>query len=190
MVDKLKLPFKFDTGKLKADLAKISADEWIGHFNKSNYEGVWSVVPLRGQKGAVHPVQQITSMPGVTEYEDTAYMERCPYIKEAVYTLQCPLTSVRLMSLHAGSIIKEHKDYSLGYEDGEVRIHIPVKTNDDVMFMFKGERVIMGEGEMWYLDFGQPHAIENRGLQDRIHIVIDCKVNEWLKELFITHQTY
>ena len=183
MSDKIKLPFSFDPGLLKNDLNGIGSEEWIGHFNKANYEGVWSVVPLRGPKGATHPVQQIVSLPGTSEYEDTSYMERCPNIKEAVYTLKCPFTSIRLMSLHAGSIIKEHRDYMLGLDFGEVRIHIPVKTNDNVIFLLKGERVKMLEGEMWYLDLSKPHAIENKSSEERIHIVIDCVVNDWLKEL-------
>lgn len=184
MLDKMKLPFKFDAEQLKKDLSAIEPDQWIMHFNKSDYEGDWSVIPLRGPKEAIHPIQQIYSNPGVKEFEDTAFMDLCPHIKEAVYTLKCPMTSVRLMSLHAGSIIKEHVDHALGYDDGEVRIHIPVQTNDRLIFKFMGERVIMNEGETWYLNFSKPHSIKNNGQENRIHIVIDCIVDDWLRELF------
>jgi hypothetical protein len=41
----------------------------------------------------------------------------------------------------------------------------------------------MHEGECWYLDLSLPHWVENRGARDRVHLVIDCEVNEWLLEL-------
>jgi quercetin dioxygenase-like cupin family protein len=41
----------------------------------------------------------------------------------------------------------------------------------------------MHEGELWYLDFSQKHRVENNGATDRIHLVMDCKVNDWLVEI-------
>lgn len=38
----------------------------------------------------------------------------------------------------------------------------------------------MREGELRYLDFYQKHRVENNSDLDRIHLVLDCKVNDWL----------
>ena len=38
------------------------------------------------------------------------------------------------MRLAPGSVIKEHRDHDLCFEDGMVRIHIPVVTNAGVDF--------------------------------------------------------
>jgi hypothetical protein len=38
----------------------------------------------------------------------------------------------------------------------------------------------MKEGECWYLNFNLPHRVKNSGTADRIHLVIDCVVNDWL----------
>jgi quercetin dioxygenase-like cupin family protein len=56
-------------------------------------------------------------------------------------------------------------------------------TNKRVEFYLAGERVPMHEGELWYLDFSQKHRVENNGTTDRIHLVMDCKVNDWLVEM-------
>ena len=64
-----------------------------------------------------------------------------------------------------------------------MRIHIPVVTNPDVEFFLDGRRIIMGEGECWYLDLNLPHRVQNRGSTDRVHLVIDCQLNDWLREL-------
>ena len=103
---------------------------------------------------------------------------------EMLAAFHCPLTSVRLLRLAARSNIREHKDYNLGFEDGEMRIHVPVLTNLDVAFFLAGERVIMQEGEAWYLDLNLAHRVENQSDTDRIHLVIDCFVNDWVRELF------
>jgi hypothetical protein len=43
--------------------------------------------------------------------------------------------------------------------------------------------LILREGEAWYIDFSQPHRIDNRGTSDRIHLVIDGVVNDWALNL-------
>ena len=41
-------------------------------------------------------------------------------------------------------------------------------------------RVVLSEGECWYLRLSDPHSVENNGQSDRVHLVIDAKVNPWL----------
>jgi hypothetical protein len=41
----------------------------------------------------------------------------------------------------------------------------------------------MPEGEYWYLDLGKPHRVENRSNRDRVHLVVDCVLNEWLHQV-------
>jgi aspartyl/asparaginyl beta-hydroxylase (cupin superfamily) len=87
--------------------------------------------------------------------------------------------------LKAGSAIKEHTDYKLAYADGEVRLHIPVATNPGVEFVLDGARVDMKEGECWYNNFNLPHRVVNRGSTDRIHLVVDCEINDWLRRILL-----
>lgn len=182
MYTSLKLPFHFDAAHLTADLDRIAAAEWVAHFNKSIYEGDWSGVALRSVGGKA---MQLYPDPTATDrFADTETLRRCPYYQEVLATFQCPLTSVRLLRLQAGSSIAEHRDYRLGYEDGEVRIHVPIVTDQDVAFFLAGERVPMAVGECWYLNVNLPHRVENRSRIDRIHLVLDCVVNDWLAQFF------
>ena len=91
--------------------------------------------------------------------------------------------SVRFLNLHAGAIIKEHIDEGLLFERHEVRLHFPVFTNPDVEFYIDGERVIMDLGDCWYMNAHLPHSVVNKGTTDRIHLVVDCKVNDWLTQI-------
>jgi hypothetical protein len=96
----------------------------------------------------------------------------------------CPLQAVRLMRLAPGSVIKEHHDHDLSFEQGMVRIHIPVVTNERVDFRLNGARVAMPAGSSWYLRLSDPHSVANRGADDRVHLVIDAGVNDWVAALF------
>jgi hypothetical protein len=85
------------------------------------------------------------------------------------------------MRLRAHSEIKQHSDHELSLEDGEARLHIPIVTNDDVRFFLDEELIPMREGECWYLNLTLPHRVTNASSEDRIHLVIDCVVNDWLR---------
>ncbi len=174
-------PFRFDPIRLKADLERISPDEWVPHFNTNIYEGEWSGVALRSIAG--HALQLYPDPTATGSFTDTALLARCPSYQEVLATFRCPLTSVRLLRLKARSSIREHRDYKLGWEDGEMRIHIPIVTNPAVAFFVNGERVPMQEGETWYVNVNLPHRVDNESDTDRIHLVVDCVVNDWLTSL-------
>lgn len=182
--DRLRLPLDFDPARLAADMAAISASAWIAHFVTQNYEGDWSVIPLRGPAGARHPVQMIHSDPACTAFADTPLLAAAPYLQEVLASLACPLLAVRLMRLAPGSTIKEHRDHDLAFEEGTVRIHIPVVTNEGVDFRVNGTRCVMEAGSAWYLRLSDPHRVVNRGNSDRVHLVIDASVNDWVRALF------
>ena len=184
MPDAVKLPLRYDITRLQSDLARMVADEFVPHFNQAYYQGDWSAVPLRsvgGRTGHIYPDPTAKNA-----FADTPLLARCTYIPEVLATLHCPLQAVRFLRLKAGSIIKEHRDHELGFEDGEVRLHIPVITNPEVEFVLNQVRVVMNEGECWYLNVNQPHRVANRGAIDRIHLVIDCVVNDWLRDVLLT----
>lgn len=181
--ESLRLPFLFDAAALRRDLEGFLSPDFVPHFNTHHYEGEWSALPLRSIGGEAGQIFPDPSRPA--EFADTPLMERCPAVREVLTRFPCPLMAVRFLRLKAGSIIKEHRDYELGFDDGEVRLHIPVMTNPDVEFILNGRRLIMAEGECWYTNVDFPHSVANRGAEDRVHLVIDCVVDAWLRELLL-----
>jgi ribosomal protein S18 acetylase RimI-like enzyme len=180
----LKLLLEFDAASLQSDLAHLGTDSYVPHFNQAYYQGDWSAIPLRsvgGHAGHIYPDPTAGDA-----FADTPLLTRCPGVTRVLETLHCPKKSVRFLRLKAGSVIKEHSDLELDFEDGEVRLHIPVITNPDVEFILAGRRVVMRDGECWYLNVSQPHSVNNRGATDRIHLVIDCVVNEWLRSMMLS----
>ena len=180
--DSIKLPFAFDPARLREDLARLDDAAWIEHFVKQNFDGDWSVIPLRGRAGATHPVMMISASPDCREFESTPFLDGLDYMSRVLEEFQCDLRTVRLMKLTPGSVIKEHQDHDLSMEHGFARLHIPVRTNPDVEFMLNGKQLDLKEGECWYLRLSLPHSVVNRGDEDRVHLVVDAFVNDWLQE--------
>lgn len=181
MLSCLKLPLNFDPDSLKSDLMQISSDEWVRHFNDRYYEGEWSGVALRAVSGAS---AQIYTDPTRTEaLTDTPVLARSPSLQRALATIECPVKSARLLKLGPAARIIEHRDYNLSLEDGEVRLHVPITTSPLVEFYINGERIDMLAGECWYINANLPHKAENRSGTDRVHLVIDCVVDDWLRSL-------
>lgn len=181
MFDRVKLNLTFDPQSLQKDLSEWQSSEWIDHFVKQNYDGDWSVIPLRGPAGATHPVMMIYSDPTCTEFADTPFLDCSPYFRTVLESFNCPIQAARLMKLSPGSRIKEHTDHDLAVENSTARLHIPIVTNDGVDFRLNGTRVVLKEGECWYLRLCDPHSVENKGKSDRVHLVIDLEVNAWLR---------
>jgi hypothetical protein len=183
MKSHVRLPFTFDRTRLRRELAEVPPELWTPHFQPTYFEGDWSGVALRSVGGSETRLFPHRKAGGV--YVDTPLLARCPYIRRVVETFACDKECVRLLRLSPGARILEHCDEKLNRERGVVRVHVPVLTNPDVDFVLNGERVSMRAGESWYLDLALPHRVENRGRSDRVHLVIDCCIDEWVDALLL-----
>ncbi len=181
MPSSARLPWRFDAGRLRADVDALVPDDWVPHFNTTYYAGDWSgaasvqweairdgSIPI---PPPVPPSQTRRSWPG-------AQGCRTPRAGFAVLLL-----AVRFLRLRPGSRIREHTDLALGFDAGEVRIHVPVSTDPEVVFLLDGRRVEMGEGEAWYLDLNLRHSVVNSGTAPRVHLVVDCVVDDWIRAI-------
>lgn len=176
-----KLPFTVSIAALQSEVALLT-ENWHPHFNTRHYEGDWSALSLRSEGGKADQI--IPDALHTNSYLNTPLMQRCPSVTSFLSQLRCSIMSVRLLNLKKGSVIKEHRDHGLSFENGEARLHIPVFTNPQVEFYLDGNRLEMKEGECWYINANRPHRVANFGPADRIHLVTDCVVNDWLKEVF------
>lgn len=179
--DRVRLPLSFDAPALAAEALALGAEDWVPHFNRGIYEGEWGGVALRSVGGVA--TQLYPDPAAQVPFADTETLDRCPEYRRALDQFRCPLLAARLLALAPGAVINEHRDYRLGWSDGEIRIHVAVVTSPDVEFVLDGRRVELAAGEPWYLDLNLPHRVANRSAVNRIHLVIDCVVDEWLSAL-------
>lgn len=166
---------------LHAALDAVLGEPWQPHFNTSHYDGDWSGIALRSTPGSWGLFANPGSSPAA--FLDSPLLEKALGFRAVLAELKCPLKSVRLLRLKAGSVIREHTDGDLGLDLKEVRLHVPVTTNPQLEFYVQNERIQMREGECWYLELNRPHRVQNLGSTSRVHLVIDCVLNEWLQGL-------
>ncbi len=80
-----------------------------------------------------------------------------------------------IVKLIAGGKIKEHRDknFSLAHSH---RIHIPIITNDKVIFNIGDLSMNMLEGEVIEINNRMNHSVVNDSQQDRVHLILDWVV--------------
>ena len=186
-MEAIKLPFKFDYGKLYEELSSIA----------NSFNPIYSVRIKRDALDGIHLI--ISAEEGVNNREGYSYcytkeLEQCAYLQTVLETFKCDKYMYRVHVLHAKGKIDLHTDIGKGLADRIVRLQIPVKTNNEVYFMADGERVSMENGECWLVDVTKLHEVENKSNEDRIKLIIDCDLNSWwetiLKEYDINMQDY
>jgi Flp pilus assembly protein TadD len=54
---------------------------------------------------------------------------------------------------------------------------MPIVTNGDVVFHVGGQEINMQAGELWEINNGTVHGVDNRGTEDRVHLIVDWMPN-------------
>jgi len=178
-----KLSLDVDINNVQAETRNMLGNRtWLPHFNTYDYEGDWSVLPLRSP-GGIESNGFADLMGGSANFEDTPLLHSLRAIRHLLDQLKCEKKAVRLLNLRSGSVIKKHRDIELAYEHGEVRLHFPIFSNERVSFYIEDDLLKMLPGECWYINANLLHSAQNAGTEDRIHLVVDCLVNDWVKNL-------
>jgi hypothetical protein len=176
----IRLPRTYDVDQLVRDLQTIR-DVEAAPQPGPYHEGEWKGIALysAGGKDSVFP-----SAPGMDDYRETESLQRTPYFKWILDDLKCPKEVVRILFLPPNGEIKDHFDFHTSFQFGLLRLHIPIITHPDVVFVIDGQRVTWGGGELWYGDFSRVHSVKNKSSIVRAHMVIDVQINDFVLSLF------
>jgi len=124
------------------------------------------------------------------QYTTLINLEEMKPILKILKKLPCTFERVRFMKLVAGKVIGKHSDkIDKDITSGRiVRVHIPIRTNEDVIFtLYESSKDRIGNehnlktGHFYYTDVSKPHAVRNNSNVDRIHLVVDCYQNSSLR---------
>ncbi|CAN5356031.1 L-proline cis-4-hydroxylase [soil metagenome] len=90
----------------------------------------------------------------------------------------------RLLRLDPGTFLHEHRDFVYLENVPRYRLHMPLITNDQAFITSPGLNVHFKKGYLWKLDPKQTiHSACNFGDKPRIHLMLDCYVEEKLQAL-------
>ena len=158
----IRLPFRFDSEQLAREAARLPASAWMAH--PSNLPGN-SAVALISSGGGDND-----SFEG--EKRPTPHLDGCDYLRQVMVSFGEVLSRSRLMKLDAGAEVSLHVDFNYHWFS-RVRLHIPIVTNDGVIFHCGPEQLHMRAGDCWIFDSWRRHRVVNAGAEERIHLVID-----------------
>ncbi len=172
---------------------------FANHYSNYNKSKSWSAISLKGFSSDISMIEKPAEMSKKwqKEHKDIEYKiqktEMYETFKEEIDEILekyigAETQRIRLMRLspNQGELERhtDQTDKAVGVEDGEImRLHIPIRTNKDVIFNVWDTNNIkltkrMEESTLWYLDMRKPHRALNGGTSERIHLVIDVIVNE------------
>lgn len=174
----LQLPIRFSAEKLAAEVRALPPSAWDPHpTGFAGNEAVRLVTP------GGEPTDAIAG-----PMASTPHLLRSPYMMEVMAQLGGVWGRSRLMGLAPGAEVPEHVDANY-YWRTHMRIHIPVVTNPGVLFTCGGETVHMAAGECWVFDSFQWHDVQNKGKEQRVHLVLDTVGGEGFGELLEAAQS-
>lgn len=167
----------YPIAKIFLDSAPLSVDRHVlgqlpfDRFYERYSRGDWRSISLLNRDGDTFN-GQLYEFEGPGRW--TAYADRVPYIKRVVQThfSQSDLKSVRVFCAVNGGMIVPHRDY-LEFENGFVRLHLPIQTTHKSVSTEGSEAFHMEVGEVWFLNARRTHAAVNYAHLPRYHLVLD-----------------
>ena len=157
-----KLPLSFDIEQLKREVLQFDESDWAPHHE--HFEGN-SAIPLISVGGEYN-----NEFKG--EMKQTPALEASPYIQQVIASFGEVIGRSRLMRLAPGSEVPLHCDINYHWHK-RVRIHIPIVTEENVIFHCGEKKVHMAAGECWIFDSWKHHKVINNSDCFRVHLVID-----------------
>ncbi len=161
-----RLPIFVDYKQLAEEISSVDCAQWINHPNRFSGNSALPLVSVNGQDN--HDVEGAMML--------CARTHTMPYLKAVLANLNTSIGRCRLMRLAAGASVPRHCDTNL-YWRKRVRIHIPIVTNETVLFESGGQIQHLACGEAWVVDTWHNHSVINRG-GERIHLVVDTLGSE------------
>lgn len=159
--------------ELLSDVLSLSSEDWSKYKERKKAGG-----PAAYNTETI-PLVYDTKHRLDSEILHENYEKFSRYIDEIVLMTiknigQVKVQQAILTKLNANTVIPRHKDVG-PLTIKTHRIHVPVITNTQCIFTVDTESKNLEAGDIWIIDnVGRYHSVENKGQQDRVHLIIDA----------------
>jgi len=163
---------------------------------KYNKKGQWDAISLRGYSDDIRNVLKSGIEPAELRDTHLTQVSNLVSLIEILAHIPAKFERVRVMRLKAGTSISKHTDkVDKDIRSGKIiRIHIPIRTNHNVHFYLwkdkKPQHYNLEQGKYYYTDVTKPHAVHNKAIFDRLHLVADCYSNDKLEALILQNEKF
>ena len=161
---------------LQQEVASLDV-QWTNVYSEY-HTGGWKTLSLLNHTGK--PTDTIIED---CEPVETSLLERMPETRALLRGLGFRYMWARLAKLEVNAFNFEHRDYQELRNERRLRLHIPVITNPFSSIVVEQTRIHLALGYIWKLNPIHRHGSGNFGKEPRIHIILDCYVDEALDAL-------
>lgn len=117
------------------------------------------------------------------EAVDSPLMNKLPKVKEIVLNIMRLVNGSRLgrvvvTRLEPGKKILPHADTRGAYSQYYTRYHLVLQGLPGSLFNCGNETVSMLTGSLWWFDAHAEHSVINNSADDRIHMLIDVRIDQ------------
>lgn len=189
-----------------AELSLLEPGAWAQHYSAYNKRKSWTSFALIGyQPNDPHFIIKPAEMSKDWKEKNLELLEaKCaptiaakqfPNLMKVVAELPGEKQRVRLMRLGASiGELTRHSDITdreAGTELGKIaRLHIPITSDERCLFRSwnlagQEKRAHLPERCLAYLDVRKPHAVINPSDVERVHLVVDVRVDSAVRDLIL-----
>lgn len=170
----LQIGNNFDIGSIRERIEQIPAEQWLA----SERERLFAVHKDTHSLQLVHFEDHKYQKPEYRELFLELKDELDPVIEYIAnyYRNNGFVVRMILAKLLAGGSIPKHTDAGFSLLNCH-RVHLPIITNEDIVFGVGDEKINMRAGDLWEINNGTIHGVENRSDSDRVHLIVDWMPN-------------
>lgn len=119
----------------------------------------------------------------LNNFKDKKAQEEMKYIYDFLEkSFAGKIIRAELITMNPYSRIRTHKDRGDILFLGR-RIHIPIKTNKDVIFKVNEDSMNMKVSNMYEINNSKYHSVVNNSSEDRIHLIVDVLPEQYLRNI-------
>ena len=159
-----------DVTTLEAAVNRLTAEDWTADRSRQSKFAVHSqtqTIPLCFDRDFRHMDATICDEWRVFAPGMHPLLQHCTNIFNGGYLVRALLTR-----LPSGGRIPPHVDWGFSLSHSH-RLHVPICTNDHVVFRVGQDLQVMGKGQVWEINNMRRHTVMNNGTTHRIHLIVD-----------------
>ena len=164
---------QYDNELLKKQLEDIAPDEWVANTTTQDTWGTQAQAQnifYVFSEWTDYDYNDIKTLKGEDTELDKSVWNIANQIKFD-YGPRAKITKLILAKMPAGAEIEMHIDQE---QLARIhRVHWVIKTNSNVSFIINNEWHHFEEGRAFELNNVKPHAVMNKGNENRIHLICD-----------------
>lgn len=161
-----------DVGPFLSAIDNISPEDW----NKYTFRQ--DLFPMHSRTITIPVLYDVDYRMGISKKSSfyDIFEESIDHASKVISELtdcECKIIRFIVTNLPATTTVDTHKDTAVSFTIYN-RVHIPIVTNDKVLFTVDNETINMPVGEMYEINNGDKlHGVVNSSDEDRLHIILD-----------------